>query len=293
MNPDETLQKLLAGQAEISGLLRVLATHAQFQTQMQQEQFYHNLLRLPRYAEPARLNRFEHKVFSQNGEDGVIAEIFRRIGTTDRMFVEIGVGNGLECNTTYLLWKGWKGIWLDGDAQSLSAASVEFRDPIASGALKIFHAVVSGQNIADLLHRVGAPVEFDLLSIDIDRNTHFIWKALAHLKPRVVVVEYNSTIPPGDEFAVHDDPNAVWNGSLYFGASLKTFEKIGRELGYALVGCELVGANAFFVRQDLVADRFAAPFTAENHYEPPRYFLPRQSGHPPRFGEATVRRAVR
>jgi len=293
MNAEEALRKLVAGQSELRGLLHVLATNAQFQTQMQKEQYYHELLRLPRYTETGRLNRFEHKVFSQNGEDGIIAEIFNRIGTTRRTFVEIGVGNGLECNTAYLLWKGWKGLWVDGDAQALAAANVEFREAIASGSLQIVQDIVSGRNIADLLRRVGVPMEFDLLSIDIDRNTYFVWKALDQFKPRVIVVEYNSTIPPSDEFCVTDDPDAMWNGSFYFGASLKTFEKLGNELGYALVGCEIVGANAFFVRKDLVADHFAAPFTAENHYEPPRYFLPRQSGHPPMFGEATVRRGIR
>jgi hypothetical protein len=293
MDTDELLRKFIASHTEIRDLLQSMFVHTRFQTQMQQEEFYHDLLRLPRYADSLRLNRYEHKVFSQNGEDGIIAEIFNRIGTTRRTFVEIGVGNGLECNSTYLLWKGWKGLWIDGDASSLSAAQVEFRDAIAAGSLQISHEIVSGHNIAEISHRLGVPTEFDLLSIDIDRNTYFVWKGLSHLKPRAVVVEYNSTIPPSDEFCVSDDANAVWNGSFYFGASLKTLEKLGDELGYALVGCELVGANAFFVRKDLVADRFAAPFTSENHYEPPRYFLPRNSGHPPLFGEATVRRGIR
>jgi hypothetical protein len=34
------------------------------------------------------------QVYSQNNEDGIIAEIFRRIGTENRTFVEFGVGDG-------------------------------------------------------------------------------------------------------------------------------------------------------------------------------------------------------
>jgi hypothetical protein len=52
------------------------------------------------------------------------------------------------------------------------------------------------------------------------------------------------------------------------------------------VGCNISGANAFFVRNDLVGDYFHTPFTAENHYEPARYWIVDGfiSGHPPRFG---------
>src|SRR5512135_8523 len=85
------------------------------QTQVLQEQFIQNLLAQPRYADPKRLHRFEHQVYSQNGEDGAVAEIFRRIGTTDKFFVEIGVGDGLENNTVNLLSEGWRGVWVDGD----------------------------------------------------------------------------------------------------------------------------------------------------------------------------------
>ena len=110
----------------------------------------------------------------------------------------------------------------------------------------------------------------DLLSIDVDRNTYYIWRALRERRPRVVVVEYNATFPPSDEWVVAYDPAKGWNSSSYFGASLKSYELLGRELGYTLVGCGLAGTNAFFVRSDLVTDRFEPPFTAEHHYEPPQ-----------------------
>ena len=68
-----------------------------------------------------------------------------------------------------------------------------------------------------------------------------------------------------------------------FGASLKAFEVLGSRLGYSLVGCDITGINAFFVRNDLVKDLFAGPFTAENHYEPPRYGLCYRFGHKSKF----------
>jgi len=48
------------------------------------------------------------------------------------------------------------------------------------------------------------------------------------------------------------------------------------------VGCDAVGVNAFFVREDLLGERFLPPFTAAHHYQPPRYG-PTGAGHPPRW----------
>ncbi len=112
---------------------------------------------------------------------------------------------------------------------------------------------------------------FDLLSIDVDLNTYWLCKAITNYEPRVVVVEYNALFPPPVEWVVRYDPMSAWDGTCYFGASLKSLENLGTLKGYRLVGCDVTGVNAFFVRQDLVEDKFLRPFTAENHYEPMRY----------------------
>ena len=139
---------------------------------------------------------------------------------------------------------------------------------------------MTAENVAALLDELEVPAECDLLSIDVDRNTYYVWRALRRRRPRVVVVEYNATFPPSDEWVVAYDAAKGWNSSSYFGASLKSYELLGRELGYMLVGCGLAGTNAFFVRSDLVTDLFEPPFTAEHHYEPPRYWLARlRFGH--------------
>lgn len=250
------------------------------QTLLLQHQFIQTLLAQPRYADAKRLNHFEQQVFSQNGEDGVIAEIFRRIGTTDKYFVEIGVGDGLENCTVRLLSQDWKGCWIDGDEIALDSVRRNFHQPLADRRLALKYALVSAENVSSLLFELNVPAQFDLLSVDIDRNTYFVWEALKKWQPRVVVVEYNSSPLADTDWKVAYDPKRHYNWTSYFGASLKAYEKLGAELGYILVGCELAGVNAFFVRKDLVGDKFAAPFTAENHYEPPRFFLVRRDGHP-------------
>ena len=231
----------------------------------------------PRYGDPKRLLRYAFQVCSQNGEDGMIHEIFRRISRESRIFVEIGVGDGCECNTAFLLSQGWTGYWLDGNDVFLE--TLKDRPDLGGGCLKHSVAHVSRENIATLLEELKVPKEFDLLSLDIDQNTYYVWDGLKQFRPRVVVVEYNAAIPPDIDWKVHYHPNRTWDGSQNFGASLRAFEALGAQLGYKLVGCDFTGINAFFVRSDLIADLFAAPLTSENHYEPPRYHFTIRRSH--------------
>lgn len=233
----------------------------------------------PRYRDPRKLNHYEHQVFSQCDEDGIVAEIFRRIGTKDRFFVEFGVGNGIENNTVFLLMQNWRGAWIEGDAASAAELQSRFRGPLSEGRLKFLQSFITTENIEALFNQLNIPAEFDLLSVDIDRNTYHVWKALGRFKPRVLVIEYNSTFPADVEWIAEYDSQRVWNNSMYFGASLKAYERLASSMGYALVGCNFAGTNAFFVRNTERLELFADPFTAENHYEPPRYWLTRRQAH--------------
>jgi hypothetical protein len=243
-------------------------------TRMQSAQMVQSILSRPKYDDPKKLNRYEFKVFSQNGEDGIVAEIFRRISTTNRYFVEFGSGNGSENNTALLLRQGWTGFWIDGDTSFVNEAKERFRPDVESNRLTVKDAFITAENIEDLFRESKVPEEFDLLSIDIDRNDYYVWEKISHHRPRAVVIEYNSTFPPMMSWVVPYDPKA-WGWSEYGnGASLKALEELGTKKGYSLVGCELCGVNAFFVRNDLLGDHFAAPYTTENHYEPFRWDYP-------------------
>ena len=227
------------------------------------------LRRDPRYQDPKRLLKHSFCVNSQNGEDGIIREIFRRIGTIDRVFLEIGVGDGTENNTAFLVAQGWRGFWIDGNDTFVEKARARGLD----GQVGVLSACVTTANIGALLQQLGVPSELDLFSLDVDLNTYYIWEAMSTRRPRVVVVEYNPHLPPDLYWKAHYRADGAWDGSVNFGASLKAYELLGAKLGYRLVGCDYHGNNAFFVRDDLVGDHFAAPFTAENHYEPSRMAL--------------------
>jgi hypothetical protein len=231
----------------------------------------------PRYAEPRRLLRHEHRVNSQSGEDGIVREILRRIGTTNRVFAEVGCGDGAMNNTAFLLSQGWTGFWIDADDTFLR--TISGRADLPAGCVKTLVSFVDAANVAPSFAKLGVPKEFDVLSLDVDQNTYYVWEALAGFKPRVVVVEYNAAIPADVEWKVNYDAARAWDRSRNFGAGLKALENLGRRLGYGLVGCTFNGANAFFVRSDLTGAHFAEPFTSENHYEPPRYAYGHPRGH--------------
>lgn len=219
------------------------------------------------------------QVYSQSGEDGIVAEIFRRIGEGSRTFLEIGVSDGLENTTRLLLEQGWAGVWIEGSDQYVAKAKVHFREYIEKGKLRIVHGFVRRDNVNDMIRESGLPSEIDYLSVDIDYNTSHVWRAIK-LRSRVACIEYNASLPPSSTLEVPYEADFTWDGTNWFGASLGALEQIGRQKSMALVGCDFTGVNGYFVNAEEVGDHFIAPFTAVNHFEPPRYSIIDHRGHP-------------
>ena len=115
---------------QIGFALNHIANFNAAMVQMNLHRFWAETLAQPRYADPKRLLRHGFKVYSQHDEDGIIQEIFRRIGAPARTFVEVGVETGVECNTAKLLIEGWRGFWIEANAQAckgISAKSLKLR----------------------------------------------------------------------------------------------------------------------------------------------------------------------
>jgi hypothetical protein len=264
-----TIRHLLAGAL---GIDRIAALQAE-QRNILAYTAWLTLLQSTKYRDERSLARHGFKVYSQAEEDGLLHEIFRRIGTENRNFIEIGVSHGRECNTRLLLAYGWRGAWIDASAEYEREIKQVFVEEIASDRLRVLCDLVTRENVNALISSLGEMGSLDLLSIDVDRNDYHILKALAVVSPRVIVAEYNPVYAPPVEWVIDYDPNRYWQGGDRYGASLKSYELMLGEKGYALVGCTLNGNNAFFVRRDLLADRFISDTSAERHYEPQRFWL--------------------
>jgi hypothetical protein len=255
-----------------------LATHlASFAPDQQRRQ------QQARWLEARDLRAYERKVFSQNGEDGIIQEILYRIGPGSEFFVEFGVESGVECNCARLVYEeDWSGLFMEAGDAKFQQLSERYR---AYSKVHCAKSIVTSQNIEALLAENGVPSDLDLLSIDIDGNDYWVWKAINRWRPRLVVMEYNSSVPPSKKWVMRENPNHRWGGTSYFGASLASLASLGREKGYTLVGTNSLGVNAFFVRDDLVTpEKFLDP-CVHYHYSAPVIgaFL---GGHPPGSGPA-------
>ena len=194
--------------------------------QIQRQAYEEQLLASPRYAAPGNLARFQHQAFSQHGEHGI----------TTRTFVECGVGNGLENNTVYLLQQGWRGACVDGSEKQVAGIRTAFARQIDQGRLSVARALVTTENVEQVFAAVGVQAQVDLLSLDIDCNTYWVWEALTSIRPRVVVIEYNAQYPPPVDWIVEYRAERAWKATSYFGASLCAYERLAREKEYALVG---------------------------------------------------------
>lgn len=232
----------------------------------------------------AHINEYEEKIRSQNGEDGILRALFRSIGTTSKYAVEFGVGDGRECNTAHLVTDcGWSGLMIEGDPALFARLVSTFRDQPQVRTLNEF---VSAETIARIFQTHGVPQTFDLLSIDVDGNDYWIWRALDAYRPRVVVIEYNAAYPPPAKWVMQYNSEHRWDGTTYYGASLRSLSDLASGKGYALVGTDSAGVNAFFVRRDALRGRraFAAVAPAKAFHPPAFLNQWGGRGHPPGEG---------
>jgi len=150
----------------------------------------------PELENPKRLERFGFKALSQFDADGILREIFRRVGEEHRSFVEFGTGDGTENNTVYWLCQGWRGLWIDGSEALHHAQQRNFDWALREGTLACARSFLTRDNINDVVRGRGFTGPIDLLSVDVDGNDYHLWEALTCVEPRVVVVEYNAYVPP-------------------------------------------------------------------------------------------------
>ena len=202
----------------------------------------------------------EFRCHSQNGEDGILLYIFCLISPTNRRVIEICAGNGIECNAANLIVNhGWSGLLFDGDPAEVAVGKAFYATCRTTfiAPPRFQQAWITAENVNGLVidHGFSGPV--DLLSLDLDGNDYWIWKALDCIEPRVVVLEFNAACGPRESVAMSYDPDFrldLTRQPYRCGASLPAFAKLARAKGYRLVGVQSLGFNAFFVRDGVGED---------------------------------------
>lgn len=213
--------------------------------------------------------------YSQCDEDGIIRECLSRVSRKvqlSKTFIEIGCSDGLENNTHQLLLDGYSGFWVDGDIDKIKFIENQLGG-LNFNKLCIHQSLVTQDNIGDLVERALQFLDtkdLDLFSLDVDGNDiHLLPMVLQLTAPKLICVEYNAKFAPPTRLAMEYRSDHTWAGDDYFGASLQSWVDTLNE--YSLVCCSLSGANAFFVRNDLLENFTPTPI--DILYQPPRYWL--------------------
>jgi hypothetical protein len=221
------------------------------------------------FAEEIDLSSYETSLYSQNGEDGILSKIFQLIEPTSRYCVEFGAGEGVTNSNTYLLRKQeWSCLLLDRMHENSN--------------INLYKEFITAENITTLFDKYSVPHDLDLLSIDINYNDFYVWKALDQkFKPAVVLIEYNATHLPNEDKVVKYQFSFCGDGTDYFGASILALYNLGRSKGYSLVYAESAGINLFFIRDDILEEkklRFKNMNDVEKLYRRPTYIVSPNGG---------------
>lgn len=219
-------------------------------------------------ASVSSLREVEFRVFSQFGDDGIIQYLLQHVDAPES-FIEFGVETYRESNTRFLLVKdNWRGLVIDGseaNVASITTMAEHWRHDLTAVA-----SFITRDNINDLFTTAGFTGEVGLLSIDIDGNDYWVWEAIEVVSPVVVVAEYNSVFGPEAKvtvpYAADFTRRAAHHSHLFFGASLGALCDLAERKGYAFVGSNSNGNNAYFVRLDQLGD-LRALSAAEGYVE--------------------------
>ena len=211
-----------------------------------------------KYDEVEDLIETEVKIFSQNGEDGIIDYLVHKLKVDKKNFIEIGVGNYRESNTRFLYNRYHpKGLIIDyiDDMKKKVTKHVNFW----KGDLRICNQKIDADNILDILNK-NCDYEIDFFSIDIDSIDYWIIKKLKNNISKIFVAEYNPVFGAELEVTVPNisgfERSKYHYSYLCYGMSLKALINLMDQKGYYFIGTNLQKINAFFILKEFKKEVF-------------------------------------
>ena len=206
-----------------------------------------------------KINDYEFKVYSQFGEDGIIQFLINNIKITNKSFIEFGVENYEEANTRFLLENNnWSGLIIDSSSQHIS--HIKNQNYYWKYDLTAVNSFITPDNINDIIvNNNFTNKNIGLLSIDIDGNDYWVLKAIDAVSPDILIVEYNANFGTEKSLTIKYDENFQRKqkglDKLIYGCSIKSIVDLCDKKNYSLVGTNLNGNNAFFVKKSLLNEK--------------------------------------
>ncbi len=193
------------------------------------------------------LNSFARNVYSQFGEDGIIEELLRRLRVEivlTNVCVEFGAWDGVHLSNCANLIrnKNYSAILIEPDKKRFNALVENFPQP---NVTKINALVDLGTNTLDsILERHRAPLDIDLISIDIDGADYWIFNSISKYLPKILVIEFNPTMSNKVDFV------NTMNLKVNQGSSPRSLCDLASKKGYFLVAT--TDCNLIFLRENLI-----------------------------------------
>jgi hypothetical protein len=220
-----------------------------------------SLIKINNMQSSNNINDYEFRAFSQWGEDGIIQYLIHNLNIEHKSFIEFGVEDFFESNCRFLMMHDhWSGFVIDGSQKNID--KIQSSNYFFKYQLEAKCSFITKENICDLLEQSGLPKNLGILSVDIDGIDYFVFEQLSAWKPAIYIFEYNSLFGNALPVSVPYDPafqrTQKHYSNVYWGASLPAFDQLAVSRGYSLVGVNMAGSNAFYVRNDLLNDRVVA-----------------------------------
>ena len=172
---------------------------------------------------------YRKNINSQNGEDGVIEQIFKMMNIKNGNFIEFGAWDGKHLSNSYKLFtEGWSGIFIEGDSPKFNTLINNFRNYNNVCCINRYVGYSDNDSLDTIIEESSFKnKQFDFISIDVDGLDYFILQKLNKYLPKVICIEVSSGHSPN--FSELLNENVARNN---VGQSINVMAKMAYEKGY-------------------------------------------------------------
>lgn len=192
----------------------------------------------------SNLNKYANNINSQHGEDGILKRLFEIIGFSSKFAVEFGGWDGIYLSNirNLIIEQNFSAIFIEGDTLKAKDLINNYKQYPNVICVEAYVGFKENTRLDDILLANNAPTPIDIISIDIDGYDYHVWDSLQKYKPRVIIIEYNPTIPNDIVFI------PPYSEHILKGASATALVALGRKKGYSLVA--VTQTNLIFIIEE-------------------------------------------